>query len=233
MEIVSGKCLNSIAFDRTEICTIIDNSDKKNGRYIVSNGSAKFEAFINMQGNNDKSPEYKVNDSVRVSIPNGDYSQKKYIEGLNVVDNSICPITYVSPLDSMLDITENIVPDDRANRTIGLRANDPNQSELCLWSVDLTKEDYGNKDIYDTISLQADFKTLLSGYNVFDGSYGLRLDMYVRPASDLTQRVKHTAFLDSSQMFGNPYSFIVYSTQAIKFNIADLGAIDTISLYFY
>jgi hypothetical protein len=69
MEIVMGKCLTEIAFDKTEKCTIIDDSDKKNGRYTVTNGSTRFDAFVKYPD-----AEYKINDSVRVSIPNGDFS---------------------------------------------------------------------------------------------------------------------------------------------------------------
>ena len=45
------------------------------------------------------------------------------------------------------------------------------------------------------------------------GNYGLSLVMTFDSGS--TKRVN----LDSSEMFGNPYSFSIYSTQAIKFAI--------------
>jgi hypothetical protein len=79
VEIVVGKCLNDVAYDKTEICTILSDKDKKNGRYTVTNGSTKFDAFVDTSHNAEAIPEYKIDDSVRVSIPNGDYSQKKYI----------------------------------------------------------------------------------------------------------------------------------------------------------
>jgi len=34
-------------------------------------------------------------------------------------------------------------------------------------------------------------------------------------------------------MFGNPYSFSLWSTQEKKFNIKDIGVIKNINLYFY
>ena len=34
-------------------------------------------------------------------------------------------------------------------------------------------------------------------------------------------------------MFGNPYSFLIYSTQAIKFSIKDFGILKCANLYFY
>lgn len=233
VEIVVGKCLNDVAFDKTEICTIVSDTDKKNGRYTVTNGSAKYDAFVNTSNSAEQVPEYKINDSVRVSVPNGDYSQKKYIEGLNVVDNDACPITYVSPLDTVLDMTDNIISGEKIR---GLRANDVNQSEWCIWSINTTQKEYQklqNNSLYDTIAIKADFKTLLTGYNVNSGSYGLRLDMYFKPTNGTDKLIKHSAYLDSSDMYGNPYSFLIYSTQAIKFSIANIGTIDTISLYFY
>lgn len=233
VEIVVGKCLNDVAFDKTEICTIVSDTDKKNGRYTVTNGSAKYDAFVNTSNSAEKVPEYKVNDSVRVSVPNGDYSQKKYIEGLNVVDNDACPITYVSPLDTVLDMTDNIISGEKIR---GLRANDINQSEWCIWSADCSQPDYRklqNNSLYDTIAIKGDFKTLLTGYNVNSGSYGLRLDMYFKPTNGTDKLIKHSAYLDSSDMYGNPYSFLIYSTQAVKFSIANIGTIQTISLYFY
>jgi hypothetical protein len=34
-------------------------------------------------------------------------------------------------------------------------------------------------------------------------------------------------------MFGNPYAFAIYSTQAKSFNISQLGIVDGMTLYFY
>lgn len=233
VEIVVGKCLNDIQYDKTEICIVLNDEDKKNGHYKVSNGSTKYDAFVDTSHNANAIPEYKVNDSVRVSIPNGDYSQKKYIQGLNITDNDTCPITYISPMDTLLDMTDNIISKENIR---GLRANDENQSEWCIWSADCTQPDYRhlqNNSLYDTIAIKGDFKTLLTGYNVNSGSYGLRLDMYFKPTNGTDKLIKYSAYLDSTDMYGNPYSFLIYSTQAIKFSIANIGAIQTISLYFY
>ena len=37
--------LNEISFDQTITCTIVDDKEKANGKYKVSNGSAKFDAY--------------------------------------------------------------------------------------------------------------------------------------------------------------------------------------------
>jgi hypothetical protein len=64
---VAEKCLNDISYDVTEICTIVDISDSKNGHYIVTDGTIKYDAYC-------ESTNYKVDDIVRVSIMNGDYT---------------------------------------------------------------------------------------------------------------------------------------------------------------
>lgn len=232
VDIVVGQRLNDIHFDKSENCTIVSDKDKKNGCYEVSNGSTRYNAYVEVTGSNDI-PDYKVNDTVQVRIPNGDFSQKKYIVCKCVIDNDTSPITYVSPLDTVLDMTDNIISGENIR---GLRANDENQQQWCLWSADCSQPAYRklqNNSLYDTIAIKADFKTLLTGYNVNSGNYGLRLDMYFKPTNGTEKLIRYSAYLDSSDMYGNPYSFLIYSTQAMKFSIANIGTIQTISLYFY
>jgi hypothetical protein len=69
VDIVVGKRLNDMAIPKEENCTIVSDKDKKNGCYEVSNGSTRYNAYVEKPDD-----EYKVNDYVRVSIPNGDYS---------------------------------------------------------------------------------------------------------------------------------------------------------------
>jgi hypothetical protein len=49
------------------LCTIVNDSDKNNGRYTVNDGSVKFDAY-----SSDKN--LRVGNSVLVTIPNGDYN---------------------------------------------------------------------------------------------------------------------------------------------------------------
>jgi hypothetical protein len=59
--------------------------------------------------------------------------------------------------------------------------------------------------------LSAQFRTLLDNYDMRSGSYGLRLDIYVRVNPESDKFIIRSVFLDSSEMFGNPYSFVLYS----------------------
>ena len=65
--------LNSISYDRTVLCTIVDDSQRAQGLYIVSeNDQTKFEAY------SDKT-SYRNGNNVYVQIPGGDWNQQKII----------------------------------------------------------------------------------------------------------------------------------------------------------
>lgn len=229
VDIVVQSALKDIKRDQSASCIIVDDSDRKNGRYVVQEGSVKYDAYC-------AEDKYRNNDLVRVSIPNGDYTQKKYIEGKFLSeDTSTPPLTYVSPLDTVLDLSDNML--STSGEVFGLKANasEPD-NEICIWSANLNNSeysDYQNTQVYDTISIFADFQTLLSDFNIISGSYGLRLRVVVKPTVDNTKPIDYSFELDSSGMYGNPYSFLVFSTQEATAKVKGLGIIDAVSLYFY
>jgi len=45
VSILIDKKLENIAYDTTIVCTITDNTDKKNGKYRVTDGSVSFIAY--------------------------------------------------------------------------------------------------------------------------------------------------------------------------------------------
>jgi hypothetical protein len=93
MDIIITEKLKNISFDVTKICTVIDDSNKdKKGYYLVTDGNIKFEAYS-------ETTKYKKDDIVRVTIPNGDYNGKKFIESKYTTDSNTPPISYISPTD--------------------------------------------------------------------------------------------------------------------------------------
>lgn len=224
VDIIATKRVDDKAYDSTIICTVVDNSDKKNGCYIVTDGAIKFKAYSEVT-------TYRVDEQVRVTIPNGDYTQTKYIEGKYVVDNSMSPITYVSALDGVVKIGD--LTSDLTNSEGGLAANGSIE-EIIIGYVDLSNKskDLQENSIYNTLFLQADFKSLLGNRKVSAGSYGLRLDCQIRTEKEFSYITK-SLYLDSSEMFGDPYSFVLFSTQSKKFSLKDFGIIDKITIYFY
>ena len=71
---IAEKRIANLKYDKTIICTVTNIDNAKNNLYTVSDGSVTFEA----QGNG---VQYKVGDSVRVLILEGDFTKEKYIQG--------------------------------------------------------------------------------------------------------------------------------------------------------
>lgn len=164
IDIILGQRLHDVNFDKTIICTIVDDSDKKNGCYIVSDGTIKFKAYVS-------DSTYNKDDQVRVSILGGDFNEKKFITGRYTGDEQSKPITYKSPLESIIPITGNLVEKTThsKNKVNGLVANgDIIKQEI--WSIDLSSNskfrDLQSNGIYNTLTMKADFKTILSKYDL-------------------------------------------------------------------
>ena len=213
--------------DTTIICTVTDNTDKKNGNYWVTDGAAKFIAKTDAN-----SRYYNVGDTVRVLAIKGDLGNC-YISGKYSQNADGSPLTYISPTETVVSMTDNLVPSKVD--AWGITANGAD-TQICLWSTNLTSADYKDlqtNSIYNTISLQADFKCLLANYRMKSGTYGLILRLGVRSTNDNGKLTYQWVSLDSTDMFGNPYSFMVYSTQEATFDISELGTIEHLSLWLY
>ena len=232
MDIIAGYRLNDVSYDRTIICTIVDDSDAKNGKYLVSDGSIKFYAYTETE-------TYKKNDNVRVSIPNGDFSETKYIEGKSVEEDSVTPITYLSPLDSVVEMVnltsggtqQALVSSLTANK---VDATNPNGISVYSWTPeDSTYAELQASGVYNTLALSAEFKTLLGKERIKSGTYGLRIDLAVRANSTNTNTITKSFYLKTSDMFGDPYGFNIYAPQVKTFDLENVGIIDRITVYFF
>lgn len=227
VDILIDKKLESLAYDTTDICTITDNSESKNGKYRVTDGSVSYIAYSDTDN-------FKVGDQVRVNIPNNDYTQQKFIVGKYTSEDSTKPITYVSPLDNVVNITGNLTK-ILGNSAFGIIANGATRKRI-LWNQSLQPElfrDLRANGIYDTLILKADFKTDLGSFNYVEGSYGLIIDLLITPSPGSPIKIKRSVELSSKEMFGNPYNFAIYSPQEKAFSITTSGVIEGIELSIY
>lgn len=223
IDVVIAERMRDQKFDETIICTITDTSKADKGLYTVSNGTIKFDAYSDIT-------TYEVDEAVRVTIARGDYTQKKYIIGKAVSEkNGNQPIVYSAPSSQILNITGNIVSD---NPKGGIIANaGSNNSEILIWSMELP-DDYANS-IYDSISLKANFRTFFDPYNVYRGEYGLYLRAAIRPQTKGGKWINRTYYLSSKDMFGDPYNYLIASSQEAKFGFDTNEQIAALSLYLY
>jgi hypothetical protein len=77
-------------------------------------------------------------------------------------------------------------------------------------------DDYANS-IYDSISLKANFRTFFNPYSVYRGEYGLYLRAAIRPQTEGGKWINRTYYLSSKDMFGDPYNYLIASSQEAKF----------------
>lgn len=123
MDILISKRLSEISFDRTISATIEDASRADEGIYLVSTGNAKFTAYS-------RDSSYRVNDTVMVTIPEGDYDKQKMIIGKQVKNQNDTPISYRSPFQNFINISNNLIKGFSSN--FGMYAN--GQDNAYKWS---------------------------------------------------------------------------------------------------
>lgn len=250
IEIITDKKLRDTSFDKTIQATVVDASKAKDGIYTVFNGGTNFIAYSSETG-------YKENDSVMVTIPEGNYDNQKIIISKSVKSDKgdDSPLIYHSPLNNFINVSNNVITEDTstsllANGTYSwdivednfLNAlKDSNDNKPICITQQIITENAG----YTHIGLRADFSTTLGVYDVISGNYGLAL--VVEFAQDINEIQENSNrdninlkkakvfLLDSSSFFGNIYNSSIGHTQEILLDISEYASnpITRISLYPY
>ena len=170
-EILAQHLIDKVAYDRTILCTIVNDDEKELGKYRVQNSEAIFDAYTS-------DTSFKKGNQVYVSIPMGNWNEQKLIVAKKM-DNINQPIAYKDPFDSFVNITNNLIGSDLKSQ--GLIANDSVKKQILLWSYNKDDSDAlikNNGDIfngYTRLALSAEFQTWLKELGIVDGDYGLNL----------------------------------------------------------
>lgn len=242
-EILAQHLIDKVNYDKTILCTIINDTEKELGKYRVQNSEAIFDAYAT-------NGSFKKNDQVYVSIPMGDWNEQKLIVSKKV-NNLNEPIAYKDPFDSFVNITNNLV--GAGLSTQGLIANEKSvasndgKEQKLLWSYN--KNDSGaliksTGDVlngYTRLAINADFQTWLKDFNIVAGDFGLNLIIELEPedaddiksdGNTISSNIK-ICTLNCSDMVGNPYNYESFYSQKKLFDISTLKNIKTMELWFY
>ena len=227
-EILAQNLIDKVSYDRTIVCSIINDDEKDLGKYRVSTGEAIFDAYTS-------DTSFKKDDQVYVSIPGGDWNEQKLIIAKKAKDINQ-PITYKDPFNSYVDITNNLINSNLNQQ--GLIANDLKKEEVLLWSYN--KENSGaliesKGDIlggYTRLGINAAFQAWLRDFGIVIGNYGLRLEIETIQ-EDSSEVNSKFCYLNCLDMIGNPYNYEGFYNQKKLFNIADLKNISSMRLWFY
>lgn len=150
-----------MAFDKTITCTIVDDSDKDNGRYRVTDGSSKFIAYS-------ETKTFRNKDIVYVTVPKGDFGEQKVIIGKKTeVEEE--PFNYVRPFDNFLPCTNNVLMNIPKT---GLIANENNKEEI---SLNLQTQNISMYKNFTRLGIKANFQSLLTKEQIKSGEYGLKI----------------------------------------------------------
>ena len=225
IDILTAKRLQGLKYDKTLLCEILDDTKAERGEYRVSDGSSTFTAYSDVT-------TYKNGISVYVTIPEGDYSQRKIITGKYVQDGGEY-YTYIAPFDSYLDITNNFIETDIGERS--LLANGA-ITEIPIFEWHRADNEVIPKE-YSRMGLKADFRTWLGYLQPATGSYGLRIDIVSREVqtviSDEESHKNYSFYLDSSDFYGDIYNFETFYQQEIVFDISGITEIQDLRITFY
>ena len=178
VDTIVSKRLQDLNYNITQTCIIVDNTQKKIGKYSVRYDSLIFDAYST-------DTTLKVNDKVSVLIPNGDYNEQKIILNKIIQNEDLTSsIAHISPLKQMLKFSNNIIDnkdkiivDNTRDGEMSLLANgDNNISYLnpekityqLLYSIDFSS--YNN---FTKLGISADFQTWLKDLGAVTGDYGL------------------------------------------------------------
>lgn len=253
--------LESVSFDSTILCTIVDDSLRDSGTYTVTNngGITKFDAYTS-------DTSLRNNNNVYVQIPGGDWNQQKIILAKKT-DTNKEPYVYKKPFSSLVDITGNLISSNINSNETGLIANaeDDEYGAVTLWSYNvdgskaLRKEEGEAFASYTRLGIQADFQSWLNPFYplvntnedmtdeeledyslaryVVEGDYGLRLRIITESeaiSKDTEEKTSvYDLYLNCEDMNGNPYDFASFFSQEKVFNISTIGKIIKMELQFY
>lgn len=220
ISVIAEKVIQGLSFDRTLLCTIVNDDKRKDGEYQVSDGTKEFTAYSSQT-------DYKKDQAVYVTIPNGDINQQKMIIGKYKSDEAT-PSSVTSPFDLYVPIKLPEIETDYSKEK-GLKANDTKKEEEILKETVL-------EDIigYTRLGLKAKFKSSVA--EAVSGSYGLRVILTGTKADSNGTTIVTESFvaaLTQDDMFGNPYNFESYYKQEKVFAIEQFTKITKIKIDFY
>ena len=217
--VIVDRKLSDLRFDKT-ITGLIESVDGiaeegKENKYIVNDGITKYVAYSNNV--------YRENTSVYVSIPNGDYQQKKFIIGYNLGEKETDTVYTVN--DEFINITGSISSSELENKTFELLANGVTKTTEPI-SID-------NLNIggYSSMMINAIFETQLGSVSLTEGDYGLKC--LIKGKDKQGVDIEGIANFSSAQMFGDIYNFEGGYSQSYLFSVEDFSVVNSIEVLFF
>ena len=188
-----------------------------------------------------------------VQIPNGNYSNPKYILGRRSDGDEDYKFNLKLPFDDFIGL-RRLSKEDHSD-IIGEKGYWANYPEYYnIFNEDEVKECLSKRqEILDTpiwewtnsgsstigttrLGIEADWKVLLGKYAPIRGNYGFRIVVKGVSGStevDASTTKEETYFFTNRDMYGNVYSFITFYNQQKVIDISEFLNIHSIKMYFF
>lgn len=172
MQALLSQQLSTIGYDKTLVYTITDDSNKEKGSYTVSDGSVTFTAYS-------EDTKYRKEDKVYITIPQGDFTQKKIIVGRYLeTSEDEQGISYVAPIDRIIPaktytkydfgvIADDIILDQEEYKIV------PTEAFGGVFSSYTVRNKISND--YECALLELKLHNYLDNYNIQEGSFGVKV----------------------------------------------------------
>lgn len=221
IDIVVNARLAQLHKDTTIKGIVIDNSDAKKGKYTIKYQNVPFDVYTdNLEA------DYKIDDSLYVTVPSGDMSSKKFILGrsneldiaeqVDIVDPNQMYEKVGIPLENLLgtwdETTEKLnvafqeekgLPGYKGNKILVSEDNETS-TYVDIWNVDEnTKKDISPyREKYEFLQFSGVFSYQPTVPNTISavGNYGLEFTFMSKD-----DKTTITYVFDTESMYGNPY----------------------------
>lgn len=159
MQILIDASISKVNYDKTLLYTVIDDSKKSEGIYLVTDGEIEFEAISNEE-------KYKVDDQVYVTITQGDFSNDKIIVGKkNQTEEEI--INFTPEIDKIVQVEKYKTSEYNNGQEITIK---PGEEKRIAW-IPWKDRDIDND--FNRILLSLSYSCDFNNYNVVNGTFGM------------------------------------------------------------
>ena len=214
MSTLAQSRIEKLKYDTTVKAYIYELGNLDIGQYKVKYNDNIFYAF-----SNDLTKTYVVGDNVYIKVPEGDFSNRKIIEGRCDEDTSarVLNTALVQSSISAISPTWDKFYNYDAAKSYGVVAGPRNTNEIFNFASGSHERFIQYAKNYDTIEIKADFETQFHSIPEGDnyGNYGLEITFFTRSTDENGQPILVTYRLDKTNFNGNPYRFSHAAEQSV------------------
>ena len=210
MDIVIDNKINQLKYDKTIKAEIVKLINATTGEYKVRYTGGTFPAYAN-----DLSKNYQPGQNVFIKVPEGDFSNRKTIEG--TVNGEHLGANSVYGVSNIEVVSQNLLQYNKSEEPYGLvaagRKDQPSSDYISISANDGFTSDafmqYAQQ--YEYMQIKADFRTELYDAHT-KGNYGIVLTC---KSSDEEEKEDISYVLDINSFNGSPYAYSTWAPQSV------------------